>query len=205
MSLRVILSLTVLAACQSSDADTSARPTPVRAPGVIEVRDASGAVTARVTPGFPCRATIDNVELQIGTLPLVTQVGATRWSGKVAPNGTTLSRDDAPVARMYSASRTELALFDLEGAPLMRANVTGDTASIGDRGGSIVRTIARKGTDLIITSSAGGATPSLTVTGTTDLLLAALLTASETSPEVRGLAACHRLFPIEARPEAFGP
>ena len=36
----------------------------------------------------------------------------------------------------------------------------------------------------------------VTVTGTDDLLLAALLTAHEAGAEVRGLAACHRLLPI---------
>jgi hypothetical protein len=46
------------------------------------------------------------------------------------------------------------------------------------------------------TRSATGVTiGDMTVTGTHDLLLAAVLSAPELGPEVRALAACHRLLP----------
>ena len=153
------------------------------------MRDAAGVVTARVVPGRPCRASVDGVELLVGGRPLLSQHGATRWTGEDAANGTTLRKDGAPVARVHARQ-----LFDAEGLPILRVM---DDGSIANRAGVIVRRAA---------PAAGSAAPAagsvqigdVTVTGTTDVVLAAMLAAPEAPPELRAMVACHLLLP-EAR------
>ena len=67
-----------------------------------------------------------------------------------------------------------------------------------DRAGVVVRQVVRAPSGITVGPLQPGAT--VTVTGTDDLLLAAVLSATEAIPEVRGLAACHRLFPFEKAP-----
>jgi hypothetical protein len=154
------------------------------APPAIEVRDATGAVTARVVPGRPCRATVEGLELLVGGRPLVAQHGAARWSGEDAPNGTTLSKNGAVVARIYAGQ-----LFDAEGLSILRIM---DDGSIANRASVIVR---RAVAAPAANSVAIGDT---TVSGTTDVVLAAMLAAPEATPEVRAMVACHFLL-LEAR------
>ena len=164
------------------------------------MRDASGAVSARVVPGRPCRATVGDLELLVGGRPLVATQGAVRWTGEDAANGTTLFKDGAPVARYHARQ-----LFDAEGLPILRIM---DDGSIADRASVVVRRAA-----VVPAATAGpGRTPGsaaaptagavtigdVTVTGTTDVVLAAMLAAPEAPPAVRALVACHLLLP-EAR------
>lgn len=163
-----------LASCQTQEAS----PKPPPAPAGIEARDASGSVIARVVPGHPCRATVDGVELLVGGRPLVAQVGADRWTGTDAANGTTLRKNDQIVARIHARQ-----LFDAEGIPLIRVLDNGD---IVDKASAVVRKAV---------ADAGRVTiGALAITGTTDLTVAAMLTAREAIPEVRALAACHYLL-----------
>ena len=162
-----------LVGCQSTDAPKA----PPRPTG-IEVVDAGGTVVARVVPGRPCRATVDGIELLVGGRPLVAQVGADRWSGEDAENGTTLRKNDQIVARIHAKQ-----LFDANGVPLLRVLDNGD---IVDKANAVARK-AIVATDHVRIDS-------LTVTGTTDIAIAAMLTARETVPEVRALAACHYLL-----------
>ena len=157
-----------------------ADPTPPPPPPAIEVRDAEGAVAARVVPGHPCRATVEGVELLVGGPPLVSQQGAVRWTGEDAPNGTTLKKDGAPVARIHARQ-----LFDADGIPMLRVLEDG---GIANRASAIVRRAA--------VAPAGGAVAigPITVTGTTDVVLAAMLAAPEVPPDVRALVACHYLL-----------
>ena len=179
----VFRSLSVLAtlfACQGHSA-SSDLPT---GPAAIEVRDRTGKLTARVIAGHPCRATVDGLELLVGGRPLIAQVGETRWTGEDAPNGTTLKKNDAAVARIHAKQ-----LFDAEGVPLVRVMENGD---IGDSAGRIVRkAVLGSGTPPKIEIG------EVTVTGTADLALAAMLTASEAGAEIRALAACNYLLPAE--------
>jgi hypothetical protein len=149
-------------------------------PAAIEVLDATRSVVARVVPGRPCRATVDGVELLVGGRPLVAQVGADRWTGEDAQNGTTLKKNDQIVARIHAKQ-----LFDANGIPIVRVMDNGD---IADRANAVVRK-AVVGTNAVTIDT-------LTVTGTTDVALAAFLTLTsrETVPEVRALAACHYLI-----------
>ncbi len=158
------------------------------APAAIEVRDAAGVVMARVVPGRPCRATVEGVELLVGGRPLVAQHGAARWSGEDAANGTTLSKNGAPVARVYARQ-----LFDAEGLPILRVL---DDGSIANRASVIVRRAVVPPTP--VGSAVAVKIGELTVTGTADVVLAAMLAAPEAAPDVRAMVACHLLLP-EAR------
>lgn len=120
-------------------------------------------------------------------------LGNARYAGTDVDGSTMLTRDDQPLARIYPAvpSTDEVALFDSQGVAFMRATLdraTG-TVTVRDKGGSPIRELRRSANAITFSSAAGDTT----VTGTPDLLLAAVLTATETSPEVRALAACHRL------------
>jgi hypothetical protein len=124
-------------------------------------------------------------QLLVGGRPLVAQHGAVRWSGEDAANGTTLSKDGAPVARVYARQ-----LFDAEGLPVLRVMEDG---SIANRASVVVRRAA----------AAPGDTPAVkigdtTITGTADVVLAAMLAAPEVAPDLRAMVACHLLLP-EAR------
>jgi hypothetical protein len=160
-----------LAGCQSTDA-------PKPQPAGIAVVDATGAVVARVIPGHPCRATVEGIELLVGGRPLVAQLGTDRWSGEDAENGTTLRKNDQVVARIHAKQ-----LFDANGVPLLRVLDNGD---IVDQANAVARKAVVAADHVTIES--------LTVTGTTDIAIAAMLTARETVPEVRGLAVCHYLL-----------
>lgn len=169
-------SLLLVGGCQC-DADR-----PARAPArpSIEVRDTDGAVVARVVPGHPCRAQVEGLELLVGGPPLIAQVGAVRWTGEDAANGTTLFKNGAPAARYFARQ-----LFDAEGIPMLRVLEDG---SIANRASVIARRAE---------VSAGGSAVSIggaTVTGTADVVLAAMLAAPEVSPDLRALVACHLLF-----------
>jgi hypothetical protein len=153
-------------------------------PPAIEVRDATGAVTARVVPGRPCRARVEDVELLVGGRPLVAQLGATRWSGEDAANGTTLKKNDQVVARIHARQ-----LFDAEGLPILRVLEDG---SITDRARAVVRRAVAAPAASSVTIG------DVTVSGTTDVVLAAMLAAPEAAPELRAMLACHLLL-LEAR------
>ena len=181
----------MLVACQGTASDVTGGKAVVPT-GEITAKDPSGAVVARVKPSTPCRVMVDGIEQIVGTAPLVSQIGTTRWSGDSATNGTTFKQGDKTIARMYAASDAELALFDPEGVAFIRATRGKDgDVSIADRQSTIVRQ-AHVTTSAIEISGTG---PKIIVTGTNDVLLAAILTAPEAIPEVRGLAACNRLFP----------
>jgi hypothetical protein len=161
---------------------------PVAAPAGIEVRDALGEVTARVIAGRPCRAMVEGVDLQIGASPLVAMVGSARWDGVDTATGTTLRKNGVRTAEIVSDAG-KLQINDDKGIPVIRARIDGDTVPVLDAANTTVRTATRSGTNVAIGD--------MTVTGTQDLLLAALLTAHEIGPEVRALAACHRLLLLQ--------
>lgn len=153
-----------------------------------------GVLLARVTEGRPCRATIEHDELIVGGRPLVMMLGETRWASEDVDGSTVITRDGAPHARIFPAGvrDDELAVFDREGVAMIRVTARGDAAVVRDSGQSPVRELARSAPGITIKTPAGDAL----VTGTKDLLLAAVLSATEMSHEVRALVACHRLLPL---------
>ena len=179
-----LLAVALAAGCQgSSQEESAAASQPL--PGV-EVH-AQGKLVARVVPGHPCRATVDGAELIVGGPPLISQVGDVTWRGEDRDDGTMLERDDAPVAQIR-ASAESLSLFAPEGFALFRATLAADGARVIGRDGAVARIAKRTATGIRVDDQV--------VTGTDDLLLAALLTAPEAGPDVRALAACHRLLSI---------
>jgi hypothetical protein len=176
-----VLVLAVIAGCQGRSEPDLPRPPP----RVIEAR-ASGSVVARIVASRPCRADIDGNELLIGLEPLVAQVGKSRWTGDHAPDGTTLRKDGAPVVRVHDTQDTGVEVFDPAGAAILRVGADGAIANA-------VGEILRRAEPLHGAIRIGDAV----VTGTSDVALGVLATAPELIPEVRGLAACLRLFSRE--------
>jgi len=169
----------LVAGCQGKSEPDPPRPPPA----VIEARTGSTTL-AHIIAGHPCRAEIDGDELLIGTQPLVAQVGNTRWSGDdtVGDGTTTLRKDGAAVVRLRDAQEAAIEVFDPRGVAILRLSADG---AIANGSGEILRRAeAVRGSIRI-----GDAV----VTGTTDVALGVLITAPELIPEVRGLAACHRL------------
>ena len=183
LSPRVLSCVLPVLGCQGTDT-SKAVPTPTKK-SEIEVLDATKSVVARVVPGHPCRATVDGVELLVGGRPLIAQIGADRWTGEDAENGTTLRKNDQIVARIYANQ-----LFDPNGIPILRVLENGD---IADKANAVVRK-AVAASDHVTLAASSGTINSFTVTGTTDVAIAAMLTARETVPEVRALAGCHYLL-----------
>lgn len=176
-----VLVLAVIAGCQGKSEPDLPRPPPP----VIEART-GGTVSARIVASHPCRADIDGNELLIGTQPLVTQVGNSRWSGDEADNGTTLRKDGAAIVRVHDTQDTGIEVFDPRGVAILR--VTADGA-IANAQGEVLRRAEPMRAAIRIGDTV--------VSGTSDIALGVLVTAPELIPEVRGLAACHRLFARE--------
>ncbi len=182
----VTLSLAALAGCQGGSSHDATPKAPIAS---IEVREADGKVSARITPGQPCRATVDGLEMLIGTQPLVAQLGDVRWSGDLTASGTMIKRNDTVMARVYPDDQPgELGLYSAEGVAMFVAKVVGDKADLVSGAGAIVAVAQKQ-------PKGGVKVGERMVTGTDDVLLAAALAAPDAPPEVRGLAACHRLFP----------
>jgi hypothetical protein len=176
-----------LAGCQSK-AEPDHPPRPPRP--VIEAR-ASGSTIARIVAGHPCRAEVDGNEMLIGTEPLVAQVGGTRWSGDEADGLTTVRRDGTPLVRLRD-NQAGVEVFDAQGLSLLKVSIDGTVANAR---GEMLRRAEASHTAIKIGESI--------VTGTNDLALGVLVTAPELIPEVRALAACHRLANDPARDPAI--
>lgn len=181
--MRSLLVLALAVGCQGK------KPVPPPEPVSVQVRDASGVLVAELKPLRPCRGSIGPVELIVGGPPLIADLGGTKWTGSAATNGTTLSRDGQAVVRIYPVGDpTSAAVLDMQGIALARVAVTGDTAKITDSATVPVRNLKLTGETITADD------PKLAITGTNDLILAALLSAPELTPEVRILAACERVL-----------
>lgn len=177
--------LVVLASCKESPSKLTQ---PAEVVSVV-VKDTAGLTVAELRPGHPCRATIGPQEMIVGGPPLVATLGSTKWTGAKAENGTVLTRDAEPIARVFPVGDPQTgSVFDLKGIAQVRIAVADKTATVQNRASIPVRNLTRAG-DTITSSD-----PKLTITGTDDLILAALLSAPELLPEVRMLAACERVL-----------
>lgn len=181
---RLCISIVALAACNGGS--KQAEPAP---PTPIEVRDAQGVI-AELLPMRPCRAKVYGQEMIVGGPPILSQLGTTRWMGMDGSNGTTFEKDGERIARLYPlADPAKASVIDTHGVALMRVTVTGDKAIVTDSATIPVRNLVKQEKSISV-----DAPIALTVTGTDDLVLAALLTAPELVPEVRMLAACERVL-----------
>jgi hypothetical protein len=182
---RLCISIAFVAACNGGE--KQAAPAPVATP--IEVRDAQGVI-AELVPIRPCRAKVGDQEMIVGGPPILSQLGETRWMGMTGSNGTTYEKDGQRIARLFPLTDpAQAAVIDTQGVALMRVKVTGDKAVVTDAATVPVRNLVKQEKSISV-----DAPIALTVTGTDDLVLAALLTAPELVPEVRMLAACERVL-----------
>ncbi|MBX3158865.1 MAG: hypothetical protein KF773_23065 [Deltaproteobacteria bacterium] len=153
---------------------------------------AAPGVLARVTPGHPCRATVDGVDVIVGGRPLIADVGATHWQGEDAANGTTFKQNGEPAARIHANQ-----LFDQDGIPVLRVAENGD---ISDQTARLLRR-ARQTPEGVRIEGVVDPSIALLVSNTDNLTLAAMLTATrEAAPVLRALAACHYLLPDAIKP-----
>lgn len=186
VSRRRLLGLLGPASCFAAGCRGSSEPDPPRPPPpVIEARAGAGGVTlAHIVSGHPCRAEIDGDEMLVGTVPLIAQVGGSRWTGDDSGgDGTTLRKDGAAIVRIRDAQEAAIEVFDPRGAALLRLSSDGTVANgTGE--------VLRRGEATLTAIKVGDTV----ITGTTDVALGVLITAPELIPEVRALAACHRLF-----------
>jgi len=181
--------LVLLAGCKDPPSKAAPPAQAVAASATVVVKDAGGTTLAELRPGRPCRATIGTQELIVGGPPLVAMLGSTKWTGVDEPNGTVLVRDTERIARVFPiGDASSGAVFDLHGIAQARVAVTGQTATVENKASIPVRKLTRAGETITSTD------PALTITGTDDLILAALLSAPELLPEVRMLAACERVL-----------
>jgi hypothetical protein len=179
------LTVLALAGCQGE------KPPPPAEPVVVQAKDANGKVLAELRPLRPCRASVDGAEMIVGGPPILSQVGNTTWTGSTTENGTTYSRDGERIARVFPIRDPKnAAVLDMQGVAMARIAVSKDTtkATVADASSAPVRNLTKLGSAISIDA------PPMTVTGTDDLVLAALLTAPELVPEVRMLAACERVL-----------
>lgn len=189
---RPLIALALLASCQGSPASRKqaesdrTSKTPAAA---IEVHDGAGAVLASVSPTLPCRARVDGVELVVTGRPVDVTVGSAHWTADDDAGGTLIKRDGEVVARVTTTtgSGASLGVFRPDGVAIVRALLTDGAARVINGQRVVLRTTTR--------TSSGIAAGDRTVTGTDDVLLAAILAAPEVAPEVRALAACLRAIP----------
>jgi hypothetical protein len=159
------------------------------APGSIELRDAADQVTGSFTAGPPCRLVLGGDELVVNN-DRATLSGES-WKVTDAANGATAQHGDQPIARAYAGAPNELSVIDPEGVPFFTAVGGDDHAQLSGRTGVPLRALAVVGGDIEI----HGLDDKLIARAlhTHDLMLAALLTSPEVSPEARALLACHRI------------
>ena len=164
-------------------------PAPALPPAVV-VRDSKGEELVRLQPGHPCRATLGPFEMIVGGPPLVADLGEAHWVGDDESNGTMISRNGKPVARVFPVGDpVTAAVIDPEGVALVRIQKGGGDVLVSNAAGQTVRQLHTKVDGSIVIDQ-----PAATATGTKDLVLVALLTASELAPEVRMIAACQRVL-----------
>ena len=165
---------------------------PAPAPVVpIEVRDAT-SVVATIRPDRPCRASVGPIELIVGKEPFVAELGETEWRGERGSAGMFFLENGRKVARLFPDLDAQSAtVFGQAGEPLVRIEATPASATIRDSSGRTLRTLTTKPNAIAIDN------PQQTITGTHDLVLAALIGAQALEPEIRMLAACDRVLQKE--------
>jgi hypothetical protein len=159
-------------------------------PESVVVRDNKGETLVEMRPGHPCRAAIGPFEMMVGGPPLVAQLGEAHWVGDDEKNGTTISRNGKPVARVFPVGDPMTAsVIDPQGIALVHVQKGGGDVVVSNAAGQTVRHLHTRVDGAIVIDQ-----PAATATGTKDLVLVALLTAAELPPEVRMIAACQRVL-----------
>lgn len=181
MSLRYLPFVAVLGCHHEADAPA---PPPVV---MIEVRDAT-SVIASVRPDRPCRASVGPIEMIVGKDPFVSDLGETHWTGSAYGSGMFFLENDLKVARLAPEAGDHATIFDQTGEVIVQVDAGAGSATVTNGAGRLVRTLTRRGDAIAATA------PPVTITGTQDFVLAALISAQELEPEIRMLAACDRVL-----------
>jgi hypothetical protein len=178
LSVSVRTYLLAALACGGCQTDQS-KPPPPKKPYIV-LKNEHLSPIADAIPGRPCRVTVEGSQYIVGGPPLVMQVGADRWTGEQAENGTTLRKNDQIVARIHANQ-----LFNADGVPILRVTEAGDVV---DKSNAAIRKLDVLGNRVHISSPVGS------VDGTSNVVLAAFLSAREALPEVRALSVCQILL-----------
>lgn len=190
-----LLVVAALGGCSDKSRESALDKQPLP-PADVVVKDRAGTVLAELKATRPCRAMIGPQEMIVGGPPIISTLGSTPWTGVDDVNGTTFMRNDERIARLFPINdKASGAVFDMRGIAQVRVIVTGTTAVVENAATIPVRKLTLANGAI---STEGE--PALTITGTDDLILAALLSAPELLPEVRMLAACERVLLSEKAP-----
>jgi hypothetical protein len=184
--LRSLTFLTILGCRGGTEVPTLPRIVP------IEVSDAT-SVVAMVRPDRPCRASVGPIELIVGKEPFVAELGETEWTGERGSAGMFFLENGRKIARVFPETDPQRAtIFGQTGEPIVTIEANGSGgAIISDGAGRVLRTLT------LMTSSIAVDKPHEMITGTRDIVLAAMIAAQELEPEVRMLAACDRVLAKE--------
>ena len=170
-------------------------------PVEVVLHDAGGAATLRLTrTAAGCRADLDGATAdQAGPL-VITVAGDTAsagaWRLGPGPAGRELRGEVGLVARVV-AEPGRLSLVDPIGVPLVRLALTAERATAVDASRAPVGAVERHGDRHRLLAGPAGDTVAGTVSGTTDLELAARLLAPAPLPlPARALLACDRLAAV---------
>jgi hypothetical protein len=183
--LRSLTFLTILGCRGGTEAPTLPRIVP------IEVSDAT-SVVAMVRPDRPCRASVGPIELIVGKEPFVAELGETEWTGERGSAGMFFLENGRKIARVFpETDPLRATIFGQTGEPIVTIEATGSGAIISDGAGRALRTLT------LMPNSIAVDKPHQLITGTRDIVLAAMIASQELEPEVRMLAACDRVLAKE--------
>ena len=178
-----LAALAALAACQGDAAAPA--PTPAR---VVEARGPDGAlaISASVTEGT---CTIRSFQVRREGGEVVGRSGG-EVLGRVTAGGDVHVGDRRALRTARSDGRFDV--IDPEGVPLARISVRDGQARIANAARQPIFTITPEADRLVVAGADG--TPSLFVSGTTDLLTAALIQGPGLTSEAGYLLVCERLL-----------
>lgn len=155
-------------------------------PKIVEVRDDHAATVARIESGPPCRATFGGSELVIDAKSSLESAGA-KWTSEDRGRDWAVLKDGQLFARIVDSDEDQIAghtdVIDPNGVAIVRVKELHHQITVANAGG--VRLRSGEGAPLAI----GG----VTVSGTDNARLAALVASPEVAPEVRALFACREL------------
>ncbi len=186
-----------IGACKDDAPAAASAPTP--AP-VVTARDVGDVVIieARIT-GTRCAVTgaAETLSIERSTTTDGPQLTARGDAGEVltmvpGPAGLAVRGGDGTGRARVVRGNHRLDVLTPEGVPLVRVSTTDDDATLVDGSRAPVAFVRRDGAQLVATGGDGAALA--TITGTTDLELAALLIAPGLAADLRALLGCDRLL-----------
>jgi hypothetical protein len=178
-------------ACQSGDKTGEAKAED----GVIATApDGAPILSARVRDGACAvsgEATFDVTREPDGAVARG-NAGELRLSPSRVPGDQQIAGLDQAVRLRVHRSEGRIDLLDATDIPVARIQLTAEGAKVVDRARAPVAAVAKDGALIKVTAPDGA--PLATISGTSDLAVAALLTAPGVEADARALLACDRLL-----------